>query len=145
MKIFVYGTLKLNQPNHHFLRGRSTRIAANARIAGLKLYDLGAFPGAVMSSEASDCVYGEIYEVHHDNEDFVRQSLDRLEGHPSFYERQVRQATDENGSHHDVNVYVFLHSVQGYALLPNGIWGVRKVVQAKGSSDESQGKQAQGR
>jgi gamma-glutamylcyclotransferase (GGCT)/AIG2-like uncharacterized protein YtfP len=143
MKVFVYGTLKYLQPNHHFLRGRSDLIASNVRIPGLKLYDLGVFPAAIMSREPSDAIYGEVYELHDDKQEYTLASLDRLEGHPTFYERQIRQATDENGVHHDVYVYVFLQSVQGYKLLPDGRWGERKVVKPNGGTSESQSKQVE--
>lgn len=124
MKIFTYGTLKYNQPNHHILRGKSVRIAENAIMRNMKLYDLGAFPAAVMAPVSEDdFIVGEIYDLHHDKEEFTVSSLDRLEGHPYLYERQVRQCVDEQGNHHEVNVYVYLHSVQGYRLMPDGKWG----------------------
>lgn len=138
MKYFVYGTLKYLQSNHHLLRGKSTRIAVGASVPNMKLYDLVAFPAAVMSADANDKIYGEIYEPHEDKGELVRQLLDRLEGHPHLYERQTRIATDANGDHHEVQIYVFLHSVQGYKHLPDGRWGER--VTEKEFASEGEGK-----
>lgn len=78
--IFVYGSLKRGEPNH--------RLLARARFVGLgrtaprfSLFDLGPYPA--MTAEGTTSVEGELFEV--DAETLAR--VDRLEGHPTLYER----------------------------------------------------------
>lgn len=132
MKVFVYGTLKRGFSNHHILSGRSSLVSSDASIDGFKLFDLGAFPAAIMSADANDRIHGEVFEIHHDKLGHTLAALDRLEGHPTFYERQRREAIDETGLHHDVSVYVFLNHVRGAKLCSDGKW--------KGYGNESKGR-----
>lgn len=62
--LFVYGTLLLEVEHlvgallrvHGQMIGRGTIQA--------RLYDLGAYPGAIMSDSSGDAVFGEIYRVN---------------------------------------------------------------------------------
>src|SRR4051794_22803091 len=79
--VFVYGTLRSGQPNHH-------RHLANAECLGEALsaprytmVSLGGFPGVLAGGETA--IHGEVYRV--DAPTLAR--LDELEGHPHFYAR----------------------------------------------------------
>ncbi len=79
--VFVYGTLREGEANHHLLGGR--RPTARARTeARFRLAHLGGFPAMVRGGGAR--VVGETYEV--DGRTLAR--LDQLEGHPRLYRRQ---------------------------------------------------------
>lgn len=78
--LFVYGTLKRGQPNHHFLAG-ALFLGEDQTRPEFTMYDLGAFPGVVAGGSSS--ISGELYEL----DDSTLARVDRLEGHPSFYER----------------------------------------------------------
>lgn len=79
--VFVYGTLLRGEPNHRLLVG--ARFAGDARTTPRhRLVDLGAFPAMVDGGDTS--VAGELYEV----DAATLAALDRLEGHPRFYERR---------------------------------------------------------
>lgn len=88
--LFVYGTLKRGEGNHYHLE-KAVFIGEDS-IQGV-LFDLGPFPAAVdllsvpphIRSRATGRINGEVYEVT--NEIITR--LDRLEGHPTFYRRDV--------------------------------------------------------
>nr|WP_254626280.1 gamma-glutamylcyclotransferase family protein [Myxococcus sp. CA039A] len=68
------------EPNHHLLRG--ARLIGPARTQPrFTLYDYGPFPA--LASRGTDAVEGEVYEV----DALMLAALDRLEGHPRFYER----------------------------------------------------------
>ncbi len=111
-KVFVYGTLKKGKSNHRFLE--------NAEYLGEKtlwhyaLYDLGPFP--CILPRYSFSVKGELYLVT----DKELQLLDRLEGHPDMYQRQIVcvEPTQE-----DAFTYVWNGKLPSRTILiPNGVW-----------------------
>jgi gamma-glutamylcyclotransferase (GGCT)/AIG2-like uncharacterized protein YtfP len=80
---FVYGSLKSGFENHRVIAGCQL-VEDRAEIAGcFDMVDLGAYP-ALMPGEP-DCVRGEAYRI--DAMDLV--ALDRLEGYPRFYSREI--------------------------------------------------------
>ena len=78
--VFVYGTLKKGFGNHQLLE--QSDFLARAFITRTKLLNLGAFPAVIVGGRKE--VEGELYEVNSK----TLERLDRLEGHPSFYERR---------------------------------------------------------
>lgn len=79
--VFVYGSLLRGESNHRVLGG--ARLVAHAITAPrYTLIDLGAFPA--MLDRGNTPIRGEVYRC--DAETLAR--LDRLEGHPRFYERR---------------------------------------------------------
>jgi gamma-glutamylcyclotransferase (GGCT)/AIG2-like uncharacterized protein YtfP len=81
-RVLVYGSLMSGYGNHRFL--------ATARFVGVAhteprftLVSLGAFPALIVGGATS--VRGEIYEV----DDATLAALDRLEGVPTFYRREL--------------------------------------------------------
>jgi gamma-glutamylcyclotransferase (GGCT)/AIG2-like uncharacterized protein YtfP len=106
--VFVYGSLKRGQANHHLLT--RARFEGEAQAAGLVLHDLGPFPMAIAADQSpaggtctsvgqdmsamgmdaatsadalSDSIEGEVFAV--DGETLAQ--LDRLEGVPRLYQR----------------------------------------------------------
>lgn len=97
--IFVYGTLKKGYWNNPVL-GDSELIGQIA-ISGFKLYESG-IPYMIPSSDPEDAVYGELYRV---TDDRVLRGLDRLEGHPTFYERtEIESGDAEYGT---IETYIY--------------------------------------
>jgi gamma-glutamylaminecyclotransferase len=85
--IFTYGTLMRGEINHGLLA--TARFAAEAQTEPcFELFDLGHFPA--MSTGGQTVVRGEVYAV--DDQTLVR--LDRLEGHPEFYQRTPIRLAD---------------------------------------------------
>jgi gamma-glutamylaminecyclotransferase len=78
--VFVYGSLLRGLRNHHVLEG-ARFIATDTTRPAFTLFDLGLFPGMVAGGETA--VVGEVWEV----DASVLARLDRLEGHPRFYQR----------------------------------------------------------
>jgi gamma-glutamylcyclotransferase (GGCT)/AIG2-like uncharacterized protein YtfP len=76
--MFVYGTLKRGQDNHHWLRG--ARFQGRRRLVGGRLHDLGPYPMAV---RGTGVIHGEVYAVSDDD----LERLDGLEDVPSLYQR----------------------------------------------------------
>jgi gamma-glutamylcyclotransferase (GGCT)/AIG2-like uncharacterized protein YtfP len=83
--VFVYGTLKRGERNHHWLEGASWQ--GEAELSGVLLHDLGPFPMAVIGEGTA---IGEVYAV----EEQGLARLDELEGFPRLYDRQMLSLND---------------------------------------------------
>jgi len=77
--LFVYGTLRedVAHPMAAVLSRHATRIGA-AGFRG-RLFDLGEYPGAVASQDASDRVAGELYRIDPGRGAALFAELDRYE------------------------------------------------------------------
>lgn len=97
--VFVYGTLKTNQPNHYWLtnpNNGSSRLVAQGK-TNVKYPLLIAtrynIPFLVHLPGTGNEVNGEIYEV--DQQMLIK--LDELEGHPNYYLRQEIAINGDDG------------------------------------------------
>ncbi|MGO4889311.1 gamma-glutamylcyclotransferase [Anaerobacillus sp. MEB173] len=103
--VFVYGTLRKHEINHHYLQGANC-IATQCWTYG-KLYDTGyGYPAMV--ADSSQRVYGELYEV---NEQLVKR-LDVLEGYvegraDNLYDRIIETVYTDT---EDIRAYVYRYS-----------------------------------
>lgn len=102
--IFVYGTLRRpvggspGDTKFHSRISHSIITAQAATLDGAILYDLGTFPGVL---RGAGVVVGEVFEI----DDHALSEADVIEGHPSFYERNLETVTMSNGSVLDAWVY----------------------------------------
>ena len=111
-RVFVYGSLRRGLHNHHFLAG-ATFVGDDVTEPAFTLYSLGAFPAMVQGGTTS--VVGEVYEV----DARTLAALDRLEGHPHFYQRVP--ATLRSGA--AVETYVVPPAtVRGREVVEGGDW-----------------------
>ena len=113
--VFVYGTLKRGEVNHHWLVGASWQ--GKSKLLGVLLHDLGPFPMAVIGDGTA---IGEVYAV---NEPGLAR-LDELEGYPRLYDRQVLSLNDGR------QAWVYLgrpRQVRHAPLLAGGIWNPTKT------------------
>lgn len=81
--VAVYGTLRKNNGNHRLLR-ESRYCGTETLNLSATLYTLGPFPALVFNDDNESPITVEIYEVNKP----TLNSLDRLEGYPSFYNRK---------------------------------------------------------
>ncbi len=112
VKVFVYGTLRVGEANHYLLEHQD--LVARARTeAAFELVNLGAFPAMIAGGTTR--VVGEVYAI----DPVTLAALDRLEGHPRFYQRTTIRL--ENGD--EVLAYL-LPPVQarGRTRIPSGDW-----------------------
>lgn len=91
VKIFVYGTLKRGYGNNRLLK--NSKYLGSYRVEGLQLW---AHPqnkgwGIPHAIPGPGRITGELYEI--DYETLMR--LDRLEGHPYFYKRQLIKVNNQ--------------------------------------------------
>jgi gamma-glutamylcyclotransferase (GGCT)/AIG2-like uncharacterized protein YtfP len=80
--IFVYGTLKRDQRNHHFLRDQKFLGEAQTE-ARYRLYDSGPHPALIDDPHGVD-VRGEVWQVSEE----TLQKLDEYEGVPDYFSRR---------------------------------------------------------
>ena len=124
----VYGTLKSGYGNHRLLDNKAD-VAFKGRVVSQDRYIVRGmgFPLAIKNGEEElkKPLQGELYEVN--NEEVV-QSLDWLESNGSFYTREIRPFTTDNGE--TVEAWIYLIGEDGYqgnALCPTAdetyYWG----------------------
>ncbi len=111
-KIFVYGTLLRGEPNHRLLAGAEF-VGAAVTEPRFELVDLGPFPAMCTGGETA--VHGECYRV--DAHTLAR--LDRLEGHPEYYQRVPIPLADGR----EAETYVMPRGeVAGMPRIESGDW-----------------------
>lgn len=81
MLVFVYGTLRAGEANHHWLEG-SICLGPHTTKPRYTLLDLGDYPAAIESGHAA--IHGEVYRVTPE----IMAKLDLLEDFPLEYTRK---------------------------------------------------------
>ena len=114
VKLIVYGTLMSGERNHRFCRN-SVSITP-CTITGT-LYDTGyGFPAFV--PEGENTVVAELIEIPF--EDW--EAVDRLEGYPRLYDRQLLQATLADGGEATGWVYIMAELPEQARVIESGSW-----------------------
>lgn len=92
------------------LLAREGRFVGRARVRGL-LFDLGEYPGVVLSGDPEAWVYGEVYALDVPHQTLAR--LDEYEGcgpndpHPREFERVTAEIVLESGESATAWIYVY--------------------------------------
>ncbi|AZQ47613.1 gamma-glutamylcyclotransferase family protein [Bacillus albus] len=108
--VFVYGTLRKEQTNAHFMQGAKC-IAGGAWTYG-KLFDTNeGYPAMICSNK--DKVYGEVYEVSDD----VLQKLDELEEYTGNAESDLYDRITETIYLGDREIRAFVYVAQDKEML----------------------------
>ncbi|XP_075988294.1 putative gamma-glutamylcyclotransferase CG2811 isoform X2 [Anticarsia gemmatalis] len=90
-KVFVYGTLKRNEPNHHWLTNKENGVSnfvgdgVTASKYPLIIATRYNIPFLLYSPGEGHYVKGDVYEV----DDKMLSKLDILEDHPNYYIREM--------------------------------------------------------
>ncbi|CAM2961844.1 gamma-glutamylcyclotransferase [Vibrio mytili] len=79
--VFVYGTLRQGEYNHHYLSSAEF-LGLHESDAAYALYDLGPYPGVSAGQRA---IQGEVYLI----DDDTLAALDKLEDVPVEYRRET--------------------------------------------------------
>lgn len=114
-KMAVYGTLKRGGSNHHFLRDAC--YLGEEWLSGLRLYDLGPYPG--VCREGKDAVLVEIYRINAQE----LALIDHLEDHrpraPAAGEyRRCRMRTGRGLAW----LYLINRKPDNSRLIESGVW-----------------------
>lgn len=124
--LFVYGTLrKACAHEMHRRLERAARCIGNATVRGA-LYDLGSYPGLVISGDDVDVVKGEVYELVPDRAQATLSDLDRYEGcaaadpEPHEYRRETVRVRLVEGTELAAVTYVLNRSHARLTRIPGG-------------------------
>ena len=114
VKLIVYGTLMSGERNHRFCRNAVS--VTSCTVTGT-LYDTGyGFPAFV--PEGNTIVKAELIEIP--LADWA--DVDRLEGYPRLYDRQLLQATLADGSEATGWVYIMTELPEQAKVIESGDW-----------------------
>ena len=114
VKLIVYGTLMSGEANHRYC-ANAIKITT-CHIIGT-LYDTGyGYPAFV--PEGNNVVQAELIEIS--IEDW--ESVDRLEGYPRLYDRQLMQATLADGGEATGWVYIMTELPEEAKVIESGSW-----------------------
>ena len=126
--LFVYGTLmrRFGHPMHEAL-ARCADFIGEASVQG-RLYDLGRYPGLVLSYTPADTVVGELYRLRAPD---VLRVLDDYEGcapgdpEPHEYVRRRVVVSDADGGAIEAWTYVYNRPVEQQARIASGRYEAR--------------------
>ncbi|UGB28932.1 gamma-glutamylcyclotransferase [Metabacillus sp. B2-18] len=119
-KVFVYGTLREHESNHHFLNG-AVCLAKQCWTHGI-LFDTGLGYPAMITDKVK-VIYGELYEIN----EMILKKLDWLEGFEAEgvdneYERITQTIFTDHHSEQAI-VYSYLHKkVENLPIINCGDW-----------------------
>lgn len=108
-RLFVYGTLKRGFGNNRLLE--DSEYIKDATLAEAVMVSLVNFPGVIKGQGE---VKGEIWEVR--QEDWPR--LDRLEGHPNFYKREIVETSEGQAWCYYLNA----RNAENRPRVTSGVW-----------------------
>lgn len=116
-KIFVYGSLKSNRGNHHFLDNDESYLLGSDTISGnFTMVSLGAFPGVIPVGEGN--ISGEVYEVS----DSVYKRIERLEGYSSNPLNRFYDKMEVETVYGKADMYILDESYLNYKKVESGVW-----------------------
>lgn len=130
-RLFVYGTLMSTAQGalgmaQRAQLARESRVLGPAVLGGAQLYDLGRYPGLVLTTNEMQLVHGEVVELHKPARSFVW--LDEYEGfspgqnHENDYDRVERTVRLADGEIITAWVYVFLKDILHRRPILSGRW-----------------------
>lgn len=140
--LFVYGTLSpRHAPPEIAATVRRLRPIGSASVRG-RLYDLGEYPGAVLSKTSRSLIRGEVFELPGDGGTLT--SLDMYEGfepdkpRSSLFVRRTWPVTLDDGTRLRCWVYEYNGTTKGVQPLRNGRYSrrFRRLASARASTNK---------
>ena len=113
--VFVYGTLKRGFHNHGLIRQIGAEFVSIGRTAESFPLVVDGLPYLLNSRGCGHQVEGEIYRIP-DSEGWT--ALDRLEGHPRFYKRELTNIDGDDGETYCAWVYFLARHHERLSALP---------------------------
>ena len=114
-RVFVYGTLKSTEGNHHLLN-EATLLGDAETEARYTMIDLGYYPGVLL--HGGNKIIGEVYEITPS----IERSLDALEG----VDCGLYGKTTINTRFGPALMYHYLRAnlagVDNYKVISEGVW-----------------------
>lgn len=113
MLVFVYGTLRKAEPNHHWLED-SHFVGHFTTPARYSMIHLGAYPAVIAAG--STAITGEVYHVTPE----VMAKLDLLEDFPNAYDRKHIPTP-----YGQAWMYLWIQGAEGHSIIKSGDWKQR--------------------
>jgi len=114
-RVFVYGTLKSSEGNHHLLE-QAVLLGEDKTEARFTMINLGYYPGVLL--HGSNQISGEVYEITPE----IESNLDALEG----VDYGLYGKTTVNTKFGPALMYHYLRAnlagVSNYQTIPEGVW-----------------------
>lgn len=102
MFLYVYGTLKKGRNNHGYLDGAN--YMGNFITSEDYSLIVSGLPFLVKRKSKLGGVRGEVYKIDRD----ILTGIDKLEGHPGFYRREVTTVINED-TKEPLDVFAYVH------------------------------------
>lgn len=115
--VFVYGTLKRGCHNNHYLK-TAKFIGEAETVDKMHMTDIG-YP-LVDDTKPTTTIKGELWEV----DDKTLRALDRLEGHPRYYQRMKKKILVGGVLLKDA--FMYINRNRFGEDVPNGCWRPRR-------------------
>lgn len=112
MRIIVYGSLKREQGNSHWMT--NAQLLGEYLLPGYELYDLGYYPAVVAGEGRIHC---EVYWIT----STILAELDELKNYGRDYKREL-----VNTPYGNAWIYLYLHDVSKLPRITSGDWNKRK-------------------
>jgi len=125
--LFVYGTLRNGSgiPQQRLLRMHAD-LLGDARINAV-MFDLGGYPGIILSNDAADYVKGELYALRPEHQATLLAELDEYEEctsrfiEPHEFRRElVSVQLEHNSANMNAWVYLYNRTPEAAARITNG-------------------------
>ncbi len=123
--LFVYGTLRRAVGAPAFALFAEHAALFDKGHVQARMYDFGAYPGVVLSEQAADKVYGEVYALHTPTPTLAL--LDRYEGvagtrdnEVALYERHRRPVATRRHGRLVAWIYVYVGALDGRPRIGSG-------------------------
>lgn len=123
--LFVYGTLRDDSKHDMYRVLARSAVFAGDGVVNARLFDLGEYPGIILSSSSAEHVIGELYKLEPESSSEVLRILDDYEGlgpndpHPHEYERAVVQVRLPDGRTIPAWAYVLTQLDPSYPRIPS--------------------------
>ncbi len=107
-KLFVYGTLKRDLCNHHYLQKAKYLGKAITKSSFPLIAPKGWYPYLLDEEGEGHRVEGELYEV----DEKTLANIDRLEEYPLYYTRRYIAVEDQKGQIHRALAYFLSEPIE---------------------------------
>lgn len=111
--LFVYGTLKRGERNHHILQHAIYHGCAHTA-SNYLLVELGSYPGMIENFYQGQSIQGELFEIPC----ALLNELDKIEDAPNLFNLEPIALANGTKAH----AYIYKKSTYDAKILSKGIW-----------------------
>ncbi len=121
-RLFVCGSLRKGEINHHRFAGFGDRLVAIGTISGVVLKNLGAYPALFSTTNSNDRVVGEVYEIS----DELGVTIDRWERDDGYAPQMVRVTSTDGAIEAEAYFFGDQDRIADRPVIAGGDWTLHK-------------------